>query len=100
MRSAEGFQSATRKSSIPFDHSQRRVLEVNTQLLLRLANLFFRAFAVSNVAANAQQTDDLAAWIAKRPFGGRVGPRHSGSGAKLFVGLRFARLQRPCGRAS
>ena len=81
------------KVEIPLDDSERRVLDVNTELLLRLPDFFFRTLLGSNVAANAQETDHLAAWISKRPLGGGVEARHSRSGAKLVVGLRFARLQ-------
>src|SRR5580700_1611697 len=56
------------KLGIPFDDGERGMLEVNAQLLLGLAKLLFRAFAVSNIAANTEQADDLAIGIAVRPL--------------------------------
>ncbi len=49
---------------IPLHHRQRSVLEVNGELLLRLAHLFFCNFAVGDVAADAEQSDHLAIRVA------------------------------------
>ncbi len=64
------------------------MLEVNAQLLLRLAKILFRAFAVGNITANTEQSDDVAVGLAMRPRRRKIGPRHTGGDSKLLVGLR------------
>ena len=80
------------KIGIPLNHGQRGMFEVNTQLLLRLANLFVCPFAIGDIARDAEQADHVAVRVAIRSLGGKKGVGNSGVGERHFVGLRSARL--------